>query len=96
MEPNGPTWSQKDTKREPKAANMEPKAPKVRQRAINKTKKNDIQEKSVQGAFPYEGLDQQINILRQNVAQMAPFCKSRKSELAPKSNFSVKTGTGTL
>ena len=28
MEPNGPTWSQKDTEREPKATKMEPKAPK--------------------------------------------------------------------
>jgi hypothetical protein len=59
MEPNGPTWSQKDTKREPKAANMEPKAPtvffyveKVRQKAINKNKKNDVQKRPVQGCLP--------------------------------------------
>ena len=42
MEPNGPTWSQKDIKTEPKAAKREPEAPKsisygekVRQKAIN-------------------------------------------------------------
>ena len=55
MEPSGPTYSQKDTKREPKAAKMEAEAPtlivfmvkKVRQKAINK--KNDVQKASVPG-----------------------------------------------
>jgi hypothetical protein len=76
MEPNGLTWSQKDTKRESKAAKMEPKAPKVRQRASNKTQKNDIQEKSVQGAFSYEGLAQQINIVRDSIIGMLDHVQS--------------------
>jgi hypothetical protein len=36
------------------------------------------------------------NFLSEKVVKKAPFWKSRKSEMAPKSNFSVKIGTGTL
>ena len=39
MDQHGATWSEKDTKREPKATKMEPKAPKVRQKATQKQKK---------------------------------------------------------
>ena len=60
MDQHGPTWSQKDTKREPKAAKMKPKAPtlrfyveKIRQKAI---KKNDVQKRSVPGRSPAFGL----------------------------------------
>jgi hypothetical protein len=96
MDQHGPTWSEKDTKREPKATKMEPKAPTVRQKATNKNKKNDVRKRSVQGAFPDEGGQRQINILRENVGRKVPFWKARKSKMAPKSNFSVKIGTGTL
>ena len=56
MELNGPTWSQKGTKREPKATNMESKAPKLviyvekgDQKAIKKFVKIDIQKRSAPG-----------------------------------------------
>ena len=64
MKPNGPAWSQHDSTREPTAAQMYPKpanmdaeAPKVRRKAINKTKQNETKnggQKKVGGtSIPY-------------------------------------------
>ena len=62
MERNGPTWSQKDTKREPKATKMEPKAPtsifyaeKRHQKAISMHPKIDIQKRSAPGRSAHFG-----------------------------------------
>jgi hypothetical protein len=37
-----------------------------------------------------------FHLLRENGSQKVAFCKSKKSKMVQKSNFSVKIGTGTL
>ena len=89
MDQHGPTWSQQDTKREPKATQMEPKGD-------QKIKKKQFSEKVRKCQFRDSLLRAAGDISDEKGVQKSPFGKSRKSEMAPKSNFSVKIGTGTL
>ena len=56
IDQHGPTWSQKDTKREAKVAKTDWKAPtfvfkvkKCDKKAINKNRRNDVQKRSLLG-----------------------------------------------
>ena len=94
MDQHEPTWSEKETKREPKATKMEPKGTKSAQEFNKTTKKKS--EKVGSRSVPVGTNPGFCRYLHENVGQRVPFLKSQKSKMAPKSNFSVNIGTGTL